>query len=625
MSADSPVDEFSNTLQSLLNVKAPGVSGSKIKQLTQIASENVQSESVIIQKLFTHFKKTPASHKLGALYVVDSIVRRYQDQAKKNEETIGPDAPEGTPAAAVYRVSELVDGLMSDICSAGLPKDQLDKTRKLLDIWDRAGTFPKSTLDAIRKDYFKIERSTTPPGSPPVHVLTSTSIPPAPKPAIVEASPPPPPPPQSQPEQPNANGNEYGNGSEGTESAENKEKPAVPDTASILQALASIAKQKPSGGENDNTNSNNNNNGNGGGAAIPQAQAPNPEQLLKLFSQQSDNGRERTPPKHERRRSQSPPRRDQRSPSRRSRSPIGGGGGRRAGSHEFENTIANDPNIPPGTVKVLSRTLFVGGIPPHMNENDVSAVFKKFARVQSIVFHKEKKHAFVKTFTRREAEISKEQFEAMNRSGKLNLRARWGVGFGPRDCCDYQKGISVIPISRLTEADTKWIQSAEVGGTNGKPLTDGLVVEEPDIEIGSGVSSKAISRRMPTNSSKNGPRSTKENDGSRGGGGNRRNGNEWPKSNSASQSPPPPFPGMPPSANGAMPPELASFLSSMVQQNTAGGNAMPQGFPMPPPQQGSNDSGQFPQFPFNPQMAAAFFQQQQQNQQQNPQNQNFQR
>lgn len=32
--------------------------------------------------------------------------------------------------------------------------------------------------------------------------------------------------------------------------------------------------------------------------------------------------------------------------------------------------------------------------------------------------------------------------------------------------------------------------SAEYGGTGGKPIQEGMIVEEPDIEIGAGVSSK---------------------------------------------------------------------------------------------------------------------------------------
>lgn len=51
--------------------------------------------------------------------------------------------------------------------------------------------------------------------------------------------------------------------------------------------------------------------------------------------------------------------------------------------------------------------------------------------------------------------------------------------------------------------------SAEYGGTGGAPIVSGLVVEEPDIEIGAGVSSKAISRRMVTDQSGiQGPRSS---------------------------------------------------------------------------------------------------------------------
>jgi hypothetical protein len=48
----------------------------------------------------------------------------------------------------------------------------------------------------------------------------------------------------------------------------------------------------------------------------------------------------------------------------------------------------------------------------------------------------------------------------------------------------------VIPIARLTDADRKWVVTAEHGGTGGRPLEGGMVLEEPDIEIGAGVSSK---------------------------------------------------------------------------------------------------------------------------------------
>src|ERR1700712_718564 len=55
------------------------------------------------------------------------------------------------------------------------------------------------------------------------------------------------------------------------------------------------------------------------------------------------------------------------------------------------------------------------------------------------------------------------------------------------------------------------VLTAEYGGSGGKPIESGMVVEEPDIEIGQGVSSKAISRRMQTDQSgNNGPKSTRD-------------------------------------------------------------------------------------------------------------------
>ena len=45
----------------------------------------------------------------------------------------------------------------------------------------------------------------------------------------------------------------------------------------------------------------------------------------------------------------------------------------------------------------------------------------------------------------------------------------------------------------MTEADRKWMLTAEYGGTGGRAIEPFMVVEEPDIEIGAGVSSKGMS------------------------------------------------------------------------------------------------------------------------------------
>ena len=180
-----------------------------------------------------------------------------------------------------------------------------------------------------------------------------------------------------------------------------------------------------------------------------------------------------------------------------------------------------DPNLPPpgpkliewdysigqGMIKVLSRTLFVGGVTS--SEAHLRSLFNQFGVVQTCIVNVDKRHAFIKMISRQDAMSARDGMESY-RTGDMQLRTRWGVGFGPRDCSDYQTGISVIPIERLTEADRKWMLTAEYGGTGGRSIESGMVVEEPDIEIGAGVSSKAISRRIATDTGgKRGPISSR--------------------------------------------------------------------------------------------------------------------
>jgi hypothetical protein len=70
----------------------------------------------------------------------------------------------------------------------------------------------------------------------------------------------------------------------------------------------------------------------------------------------------------------------------------------------------------------------------------------------------------------------------------------------------------VIPIERLTDADRKWLLTAE-----GRPIKSGMVVGEPDIKIGAGIS-KAISRRIAAGF---GGKHGRYSDGFGGGGGGR--------------------------------------------------------------------------------------------------------
>ena len=145
----SCVAELDAILQSMLALKPPGVTGGKIQSITTLCNANIQvrlliamlslvskpqatatnfsgslqSETVLIQRVYTHFKKAPASHKLGVLYVVDSVTRAWVEQARKAGQTFGPSAPDGTFAAGVNRVTELLPSFMTDILT-NCPEEQ---------------------------------------------------------------------------------------------------------------------------------------------------------------------------------------------------------------------------------------------------------------------------------------------------------------------------------------------------------------------------------------------------------------------------------------------------------------------------------------------------------------------
>ncbi|ODV95182.1 hypothetical protein PACTADRAFT_49930 [Pachysolen tannophilus NRRL Y-2460] len=530
------IEEFEVILKELPNLKAPGVSGSRIKKLTELAISNVSDESKIVQKLYIQCKATPSTHKLGILYVIDSIVRAYVEECKKLNLSINEDANDGTFASGVYKISTIIENLIDDSMVSILDSKQREKIGKLVDIWERAGTFDGSIIKSIRSKYFK---TTTPPGSPPPSIVGTGTTGTTRTTETTEIN-------------SNASNNVASNSNSGTNN--NSPKPNLADPNAILQALvslnggnsalnsggsgttsvmpsssngSSLEQQKAAASAflNNNTGNNNGNIQQPTNLADPNAifnmlQQMNPHQPLKTSKPEPRRGRHEDNNNFSRRsRSRSPSLnnnsnnniniingnhtdddfRQRETPEVYERNVPGT-------AHYRPRHFSYDNSIPAGSIKVMSRTLFIGGVPTYMDERELASVLRPYAEVQSVILNNERKHAFVKVYSRAEAESVIQSF---NKNGNLALRTRWGVGFGPRDCCDYQHGVSIIPIARLTDADKRWIVSAEWGGTGGEPLVPGLCIDEPDIEIGAGVSSKAISRKMPTNSARNGPRSNR--------------------------------------------------------------------------------------------------------------------
>ncbi|KAK6845155.1 hypothetical protein PG995_015265 [Apiospora arundinis] len=616
----SPVAELEAGLNAMLGLKPPGVSGSQIKNLTALCVDNVQSESVLIQKIFTHFKKTPGTHKLGVLYVVDSVTRRWVEQAKQHGQPINSSATDGTYAAGVHRVTELIPVLMNDILLSA-PAEQKEKIKKLVDIWEKGQTFPPQMIESFKQKLNTpaLNESTTPVGTPPpgpglpglpgfngannpkpatteapnaiMEALANiarqnTSVPPsnngfplpdhsysAPAPQSVQAPQLSLPITQGQPPaypysaaQPPVNPSVMPFAYPPQASLPGQV-PTVPVTASsqpngfpgapmpgldpaIAQQVQLIKLLMDQGISHDKipallaTMQGGLQPSPAGMAAAPPAQAPyggvgawpqagpRPDESRDRFdygarspNRYRNRSRSRSPRRGWNNRDSPRGRNDRtfgsyghdsparghmeddrrgRAPDYRQRSPPRRG-------HSPQPPFDRDPqvkwvdfdqSIPAGTIKVLSRTLFVGGVT--CSEAELRSLFSQQGQVQTCIVNKDKRHAFVKMVTRRDAVAAKEAMESSQ------YRTRWGVGFGPRDCSDYSTGVSVIPINKLTEADRKWMLSAEYGGSGGRAIESGMVVEEPDIEIGAGVSSKAISRRMQTDKGgRHGPKSSR--------------------------------------------------------------------------------------------------------------------
>lgn len=586
------MEELGTLLQSLQALKPPGITKTKIDAITAKCVENVQSDTLVVFKIVQQFKNSAATHKLGVLYVIDSVTRQWVEKARSSGQAVSKNAAPGTFASGVQQVTDALPVLMTDLIQVA-PDNQKEKISKLLDIWERGQTFPISMLSSfknmlnaprhaapsqphsspqgltIASQGFGIQSNTQPvfPPAPSAAPDSSallatlvgmpqqnsqTNLPPSaqlpfPFPSNVAPPPPfpgfvPPPPPIVAPAQ-----------------------TMTPELmlSTIFQALSSGQIPAEQGYQLIAAVAGHSQQQQSGALAAPPPQmpmgvnnvlaAPNAQSSAQpeRFEQNGHRFRDRSrSPDYSHHRGQSPMRRTppnrrdsptygtydpnaaaegnssnrndrergrgrgkqrgrgrdefrQRTPpaQRRLPSPPQGSSGLPSGQPKY---LEWDKSLPPDHIKVLSRTLFIGGAGG--TEGEIRNIFSRFGKVQTCIVNQDKRHAFVKMVNRQDAVAAKKGMDNLQDPAALSKarQTRWGVGFGPRDCSDYTTGISIIPISRLTDADRKWVLTAEYGGTGGITLEGGMVMEEPDIEIGAGVSSKAISRRVPPDGGRRG-------------------------------------------------------------------------------------------------------------------------
>lgn len=128
-------------LQALQKLKPPGASKGKIADITSLCIDNIQVSrdlwssfsaadtrakysAMIIDRLTMHFHATPATHKLGVLFVVDSVTRQWIEKAKGTGQSFTEaTAPEGSFAAGVHMMSRKVASFVKEMIATG-PTDQ---------------------------------------------------------------------------------------------------------------------------------------------------------------------------------------------------------------------------------------------------------------------------------------------------------------------------------------------------------------------------------------------------------------------------------------------------------------------------------------------------------------------
>ncbi|KDN47773.1 hypothetical protein RSAG8_03193, partial [Rhizoctonia solani AG-8 WAC10335] len=159
----SGLAEFETQLKVVVTSKR--LSSSKMVALTELAVENMHLDTQMISLLYRTHKGLPTPNKISSLYVFDSIARAaYRTKSKKGL-VADLNNSAGNAASFLIRLEGMLDGLVDDMLAHG-PPEAKEKTRKVLDIWTREGTFPAGALKRLSE---RVSGSHADPQQPLVH------------------------------------------------------------------------------------------------------------------------------------------------------------------------------------------------------------------------------------------------------------------------------------------------------------------------------------------------------------------------------------------------------------------------------------------------------------------------
>ncbi|KAK8858727.1 hypothetical protein IAR55_002956 [Kwoniella newhampshirensis] len=144
------LQQFDTLLET--TIKAPRLSGTKVAQLADLSQKLIAQDHHIITTFFKLNASLPhcSQARISSLYVFDSIARACRNAVNKG---IGRDARNergrGTQAGMLLKlegvVDSWVDGMIDD-GKGGVWAEGKEKTRKIIDIWSKHGTFPEPCL-----------------------------------------------------------------------------------------------------------------------------------------------------------------------------------------------------------------------------------------------------------------------------------------------------------------------------------------------------------------------------------------------------------------------------------------------------------------------------------------------
>ncbi|ORX59394.1 hypothetical protein DM01DRAFT_1404962 [Hesseltinella vesiculosa] len=141
-----------------------------------------------------------------------------------------------------------------------------------------------------------------------------------------------------------------------------------------------------------------------------------------------------------------------------------------------------DPHLPPNTIRVLTRSLFVGPLPIDFAENDVYGIFGRYGQLVSVVVSNNAKaqarNAFLKFSTHAETRDAKLDNPNLI-IGDMHVKVNWAFGFGPRHLFNYDLGESIISLQDMSSDELDNLVTTELGGFRGQPVQPQMTIEEP--------------------------------------------------------------------------------------------------------------------------------------------------